>query len=70
MKLQKYLEEKQIQKSVFAETIGVSNVRLSKILHGRIRMDIQTANAVHEATKGEVSFKDWLEELTKTEEET
>lgn len=60
MKLETYLEKNGIQKSAFAESIGETSVRLSKILHGRIRIDLETANAIHEETKGKVTFKDWL----------
>lgn len=62
MKLEKYLEDNGIQKSVFAESIGETSVRLSKILHGRIKIDLETAHEIHKKTEGKVTFTDWLPE--------
>jgi DNA-binding transcriptional regulator YdaS (Cro superfamily) len=60
MKLAKYLKEKKIEPSAFAEKIGVATFTLRRYLAGRVP-DPKVVEAIHRATRGKVQPNDFYQ---------
>lgn len=60
MKLKDYLKEYGIVHAFFAKKIGTSSPQLSLWLSGRVKPRLEFIAAMEEATKGKVTFRDWI----------
>lgn len=60
MKLETYLSNKTITQTAFAEKIGVTQAALSRYMQGKRKVPLGVIAKVQTATKGAVTFKDWL----------
>lgn len=58
-KLAAHLAEREITDKAFAERIGVSKWRMSKIRNGRARPNLDEAAAIEKATGGKIKASAW-----------
>ncbi len=62
MKLKLYIKQHGMTYQRFAELSGISYVTLWRIINSKFLPSLQTLNKIAKATKGKVSFKDFLGE--------
>lgn len=61
MKLEQYLSDKDIKHSDFADTLGVSQVTVTRYANGKRRPSLKMALKIEEVTKRKVRVSDWYE---------
>lgn len=61
MKLDDYLEKKNMTAKEFARISGLSDSHLSMIRSGAMKPSRDAIIAIHKATKGKVTFKDLVD---------
>lgn len=62
MKLKEYLKEFGIVHGFFAKKIGARPQHLSLWIAGKSKPRLETIALIEEATKGKVTFRDWITE--------
>ena len=67
MTLEKYLRDKGIRASAFAEQVGASASTITRIMRGERGIGLELAVRIERATEGQVPIRAWLDELTATE---
>lgn len=67
MELRRYLFEKRMSQTAFAEHVGYSRQYVMSIIHGRFYPGKKFIKAVEKATKGEVKKEDYYKKEKKNE---
>lgn len=62
MKLGTYLSERRMTDREFAEKIGRERSRVTRYRQGKATPSFATITAIHNATRGKVSYRDFVEE--------
>lgn len=62
MKLAEYLKSKMVTQTEFGRLLNppMSQVHLSHVINGRVRVSLKRAIEIEEVTDGAVTVRDWL----------
>lgn len=68
MRLNEYLKSKGITQTEFGQKLSppMTQMHISHVINGRVRISLERAVEIEEMTGGEVSVRDWVRRVART----